>query len=704
MKYKSLFLAIMAGLSLTAVAAEEALPTVKVQAKLSAIDAVVAKEGQRVGAAEGAQQVSSEYIKAQQATTLADALRKTSSVQIDEEGGQQGVLVFIRGFTQDQVSVRVEGAPKNFNQVRHGGAGTIWLEPNMYKSINVIPGVAANVYGNGSLGGVVLMETKDPVDIIKTGNDFGANIRSGGESNGQSKFVSLDFAANLTEQLALSSTIVVRDTDKYKDGNGDKALLGATGTEDKNYLLKAVYQGDDDQRLEGSWVGLNKEYTARTTVGSGAYTDPSFNEIDDNTYALQYKLNPDSNQYLDFNARISVADTERARLKLGESVADIWAVTTTYAEFENISTFFQSDELAHQLRYGVDYTMDDVTTAYNTSAGDALTAERTQLGFYLSDAISLGENLQIVLSGRYDSFENAVAGVAKTSESAFSPKASFNWQPFEQTAAKGLSVYGVLGKGFRTPSVHEARADSEPACGRRGCSTKKANKAYIRVANTSLKGEISHSWELGFNYNSAGLFTANDQFDLKLGYVSNNARDYISSTTIDDYQDDVNGDGIIDTVYVNQYNNVDKVEINGFELFVNYTNDYIFTSLSSQNIDGNYASGDDAGKKLPGISPATTNFSLGGYLFEGKSRVGLDITHRDSRFYHQRGQDRERRGYTIYDVFGSYQVNESWLVQLRVENLFDDLYTKRAIVKIDELDVTTFAPGRNIKLSAEYSF
>ena len=29
---------------------------------------------------------------------------------------------------QDQVSVRVEGAPKNFNQARHGGAGTIWLE------------------------------------------------------------------------------------------------------------------------------------------------------------------------------------------------------------------------------------------------------------------------------------------------------------------------------------------------------------------------------------------------------------------------------------------------------------------------------------------------------------------------------------------------------------------------------------------------
>lgn len=694
MKQKSLFLAIMTAIALPTMATDEALPTVKVQAKLSDVDAVVAKEGQRVGSAEGAQQVSAEYIKAQQATTLADALRKTTSVQIDEEGGQQGTLVFIRGFTQDQVSVRVEGAPKNFNQVRHGGAGTIWIDPNMYKSVNVIPGVASNVYGNGSLGGVVLLETKDPSDILKGNNDFGANIRAGIESNAKSEFISVDLAGKINEQLALSSTILMRDTEQYEDGNGEKALLGATGTEDKNYLVKAVYEPSTDQRLEASWIGLRKEYTARTTVGSGSYGDPRFNEVTDDTYALQYKLNPDDNQYLNLNARISIAETERARYDLDEVIPDIWAVSTSYAELENISTFFQSDDVAHQLRFGFDYTMDDVTTAYNTASGDALKADRTQIGFYLSDTITLGENLQLVLSGRYDSFENEVDGAPKTSESAFSPKASLNWQPFENTDAKGLSFYGVVGKGFRTPSVHEARADSEPSCGRRGCS--------IRIANTELKGEISDSWEIGFNYDRAGIFTANDQFDIKLGYVSNNAKDYITSVKVDEYDLEIGGN--TESINVNQYINVNNVEIDGFELFVNYTNDYIFTSLSSQNIDGNYASGDNDGKKLPGISPATTNFSIGGYLFDGKSRIGIDVTHRDSRFFEQRGVDRERRSYTIYDLFGSYQVNENWLVKLRVENIFDDVYTKRAIIQVDNEDVTTWAPGRNIKLSVEYGF
>ncbi|MDP7592769.1 MAG: TonB-dependent receptor [Litorilituus sp.] len=694
MKKNTLYWALMMAIALPAIATEEALPTVKVKAKLSNVDTVVAKEGQRVGSAEGTQQVAAEYIKAQQAATLADALRKTASVQIDEEGGQQGTLVFIRGFTQDQVSVRVEGAPKNFNQVRHGGAGTIWIDPNMYKSVNVIPGVASNVYGNGSLGGVVLLETKDPSDILKADNDFGANIRSGAETNAQSEFVSVDLAGKINQQFALSSTILVRDTEQYKDGNGEQALLGATGTEDNNYLVKAVFEPSNDQRLEASWIGLRKEYTARTTVGSGSYTDPRFNEITDDTYSIQYNFSPEDNQYLDLNARVSVAETERARYDLDEKIPDIWAVSTTYTELENISTFFQSDDIAHQLRFGFDYTMDDVTTAYNTSDGDALKADRTQIGFYMSDTIALGESLQVILSGRYDSFENEVAGAPKTSESAFSPKASLNWLPFEDTDAKGLSFYGVVGKGFRTPSVHEARADSEPSCGRRGCS--------IRKANTKLKGEISDSWELGFNYNRAGLFSANDQFDVKLGYVSNNAKDYITSVKVGDY--DLEIDGETKSIDVVQYINVNKVKIDGFELFVNYTNDYIFTSLSSQNIDGDYASGDNEGKKLPDISPATTNFSIGGYLFDGKSRIGVDVTHRDSRFFEQRGVDRERRSYTIYDLFGSYQVNNNWLVQLRAENIFNDVYTKRAIIQVDNEDVTTWAPGRNIKVSVEYSF
>ena len=233
MKLHPIAIALGMTMAAGAVAQEEQLPTVEVKANASDVDKIVEVDGQRVSAVEGAQVITSDYIRAQQATTLADALRKTTSIQIDEEGGPQSSLIYIRGFSQDQISVRVEGAPKNFNLVRHGGAGSTWLEPDMYKSVSVIPGVASNVYGNGSLGGVVMFETKDPEDIAGD-KDWGLTLRGGIETNGESQYVSVDGAKIINDQWAVSTTIIARDTDPYEDGEGRETLEGSTGTQDVN--------------------------------------------------------------------------------------------------------------------------------------------------------------------------------------------------------------------------------------------------------------------------------------------------------------------------------------------------------------------------------------------------------------------------------------------------------------------------------------
>ena len=638
MQYHTLSLAILLSLSASTALAQQVLPTTTI------LDADKTKlaMSHRISASEGAQLISDSYIKAQQASTLADALRKTTSVQIDEEGGQQGSLIFIRGFTQDQVSIRVEGAPKNFNQVRHGGAGTVWLEPNMYKSINVIPGVAANVYGNGSIGGVMLLATKDPIDVFKPGKDWGAAINVGLETNAESKSIGIDLAKQVSENLALSSTIVVRNTEQYRDGEGKKALLGSTGTEDRNLLLKGVLDINDEQRVELSYIGLRKEYVARTTVGSGAYGAPSETEVYDNTYTAQYNFTPNNNPYVDVNLRISQANTKRWRLKEGSSTPSIWQVDTRYIEAENVSLFSHSNTMEHVLRFGVDYTFDDVHTAYSNADKSVQKAERTQLGAYLSDNINFSEQLQLTASVRFDRFENKFQDDPATSESAVSPKLALNWRPFNSGVIGGLEFFGVVGQGFRSPSVHEARADEQPYCGRRGCSARKDNP--------NLKGESSNSWELGLRFSQSQVFTDNDQLDWQIGYIDNQAKDYISSTEVDRYQEDIDGDGNDETIVVYQYQNIDKADIKGIEVSMNYTSDDWFTALSAQNIDGEHASGKYQGTKLANISPASANFSLGGYFFEGKTRAGIDISHRSSREFVQRGRERNRQSYTIYDI------------------------------------------------------
>ena len=690
MKLHPIAIALGMTMAAGAVAQEEHLPTVEVKANASDVDKIVEVDGQRVSAVEGAQVITSDYIRAQQATTLADVLRKTTSIQVDEEGGPQSSLIYIRGFSQDQVSVRVEGAPKNFSQVRHGGAGSVWLEPDMYKSVSVVPGVASNVYGNGSLGGVVLFETKDPEDIVGD-KDWGLALRGGIETNGESKYVSIDAAKNVTEKFAVSTTLVRRDTKPYEDGEGRKTLEGSTGTDDLNGLFKGVYKPTEDQRIEASYQRMQKDYIARTTTGNGAYSDPRNTEVTENTYSLLYSLDPNDNQYLNLQARLSVNSTDRWRQTVGADDATTWGIDTTYFEIENISDVIQSDEVIHQIRYGADYTNDDVLTAYTDATGLPIQRERKQYGFYVSDTVLIGETIELVGSVRYDSFEN-INDSDSIKESAFSPKVSVSWAPFEATAAEGLSLFGVIGKGFRSPSVHEAfgRGDPAPSCGRRSCSELRPNE--------NLKGESSDSWEAGIRFNRIAVFTANDQLSLQLGYIKNDVEDLISSEEVDQYTGEVDGEE--QTIIVNQYRNLESAEIDGFELSINYVSDDYFAALTAQNIDGV----DNEGLKLANISPASLNASLGMYLFDGKSRVGIDYTSRDDRTYIQSSSERRRESYSIFDLFGSYQFNSNLLLQLRVANVFDELYTKRAIVEIDEEDVTTYQPGRNVKFTVEYKF
>ena len=188
-------------------------------------------------------------------------------MQVDEEAGNQGSIISIRGMQGDGVSVRIDGAPQNFNQVRHGGANTVWAEPDLYKTITVIPGAASNIYGNGSLGGVVKLETIDPDDLL--GEETAAvTVRAGHETNGNAFVRSVEGAYQLTDSLSGLAYVLMRDNGAYEDGSGTETLGGATGSEDTNFLVKVSFTREA-HTLEAARRSLAKEYTARGTQSRG---------------------------------------------------------------------------------------------------------------------------------------------------------------------------------------------------------------------------------------------------------------------------------------------------------------------------------------------------------------------------------------------------------------------------------------------------
>ena len=655
----------------------------------------------RVTEMEGAQLISAEYIRAQQATTLADALRKTTSVQVDESGGNQGTQIIVRGLQGDQVSVRVDGAPQNFNQVRHGGANTIWAEPDMYKSITVIPGVASNVYGNGSIGGVIKLETRDPADVL-TDDPWGVNLRLGHETNGDANYISSETAYQFSDSVSGLLHIVSRDNGPYVDGNGIQTLGSATGSEDLNVHGKLTFTPAPAHNFELSRRTLNKDYVARGTQSRGRNVSSTnqFITVSDITQSLQYGFTPEGSNLLNANLRYSRMESERERTTDNISEVDFWGSRTDYLEAENTSLLNADGAIPHEVRIGADFTRDDLITAYTDSDGNQLQRKRRIAGVYLSDAVALTRYLLFIASARYDHYESTdIATGAESDNSSVSPRLHVNFSPFDTGPAAGISFYGLIGRGFRAPSVHEnfGRGDTGVICaqGRRGFACNEG------VPNPVLEAEVSESRELGFRYNIDGLFTATDQLRVQLGYVDNDITNFIDRVDLDPGEVVINGS--ITRVNRTTFVNINEARIEGWEYFVNYASNHIFATLTAQTMDGYDVA---TGMNLRDVSPHSVNASLGFYFANGKIRMGIDMTHRDSREVDE-DSSFNRLGYTIYDLFASYSINDRMNLQLRMENARDDLYTKRfqslSIDPVSQLqqDVTYYQPGRNIKATLE---
>ncbi|MEQ8515536.1 MAG: TonB-dependent receptor plug domain-containing protein, partial [Chromatocurvus sp.] len=88
----------------------------------------------------------------------------------------------IRGFSDEQVAIRVDGTRLNYNKA-HGGR--FLLDPALIDSVEVLRGAGSATYGSGALGGVFLIETANGRDLNNDADGLGLQLSSGYQSNGE---------------------------------------------------------------------------------------------------------------------------------------------------------------------------------------------------------------------------------------------------------------------------------------------------------------------------------------------------------------------------------------------------------------------------------------------------------------------------------------------------------------------------------------
>jgi hemoglobin/transferrin/lactoferrin receptor protein len=119
-----------------------------------------------------------ERIQADNVAELLDKLPGVSSAGSPRPGGQS-LNIWGMGGMED-INVTLDGAPKGFEKYRQG---SVFIEPELIKQIDVDKGPFNLANGNGGFGGSIKIVTKDAADLLQPGENFGGMLKYGFHTN-----------------------------------------------------------------------------------------------------------------------------------------------------------------------------------------------------------------------------------------------------------------------------------------------------------------------------------------------------------------------------------------------------------------------------------------------------------------------------------------------------------------------------------------
>ncbi|MBI5749791.1 MAG: TonB-dependent receptor [Nitrospinae bacterium] len=277
--------------------------------------------------------------------------------------------------------------------------------------------------------------------------------------------------------------------------------------------------------------------------------------------------------------------------------------------------------------------------------------------FFLQDEIYLSEDLTAYLGGRYDYWETE--GMAeqfisptfhndysKRDKSAFSPKASLVYTPWDKTTMRTS-----VGTAFRTPTIYELYAKSVSSSG------------VTLDSNPDLKPETMTSWEIGIEqgFQSGTTFRAT--------YYEN----YLSDLIYSSYT----------TPMLSEKHNAGKAETKGIELEVRQQ---IFTGLTgfanytynNSKITENSASPKTVGKQMVYTVPEL--FNIGVDIERGAWSGSVIGRYIGNAYGNDQNLDTVDGVWGAYDSYFTlnakigYQIKEWISASFSVDNILDKEY------------------------------
>ncbi|MDY6924873.1 MAG: TonB-dependent hemoglobin/transferrin/lactoferrin family receptor [Pseudomonadota bacterium] len=666
-------------------------------------------------------------IEAMLATDIKDLIRFEPGVSVVSQPSRFGAALgttgragnegfTIRGLGGDRVLMVVDGVrvPDGFvfgaQSVGRGG----YADLDLMKSVEILRGPASALYGSDGVAGAVAFTTKDPADLLRSGESFGARARVGYNSADEGVTTSAMVAGR---GGAFSGLLAWTGRDSRETGT--QGSVGGVGsartmanpqeTRSDAVLLKAVWDIAPGHSLRAGYDWFESDTTADVLSGRSA----SVLELlaDDETRRHGWNLGWRGDRVLGLDrAQASVyaqqAETRQFTFEDRNPAVD----RTRDNSFDNEVVGFAADAVktlgVHRLTIGGDVsettqqgvrdgTVPPMGETFPTSAFPK--TDYALAGLFVQDEIGLLDGaLKIIPAIRWDSYDLSTAddplfpgARADQSGDHVSPKLGVVWQ-----ATRTVQLFGNWAEGFKAPTPSQVNQFfSNPAFG------------YVSRPNPDLSPETSRSLEIGARLREVDLFGG--RFSGQLAGFRSDYEDFIS-------QQVVSGAFTPADPAVYQFVNFTDVEISGVEAKA----DLWWDNGLSARFAAAYAEGettsDGVTTALPTIDPLKVVLGLGydepAGRFGGQAIVtwsqakdaadtdGLGCFNADPALGCAVGDD-----FALLDLTAYWNVDDRVTARVGLFNVFDETYSwwsdVRGVAATSAVLDAYTQPGRNVGLS-----
>ncbi len=598
------------------------------------------------------------------AAALDTVLREQTSVFTQQDIGNPGVAVNIRGFEgSGRVAVAVDGVPQNFRLTGHVAQSSAYVDPNLLATIDITRGAVITAGGSG-IAGSVDFRTLSAEDVVLDGHGAGGLVRLsyGDNAHPEAGMLAIGYLDDRFDALLAVSR---NRADDYSDGDGNP--VANSWTDNGSGLLKLGYNIGDTQRVTFSAMRYDADFVAT------GYTQDLSNTI----YTLGYTLNPgDGIVNLSVNLYRGETETEWVAGS-GSAVGRIMSTTTTGINVTNISEFELGNWTLVSVN-GIDHSQDRLG---GTRGGVNPTAGKTRRSALFTENVFTSGPWELTFGLRANSYrvEGAAArGAIDKTYDSLDPKLTVAYRVNDW-----FQPYATVSRATRSPTLQETMLGGTHPGGGIGM-----------IANPELLPEQSTGFELGFNLDRTGVFTGEDRLQGRVNFYRMDVKNYVTASYPGSFTNVFGDTGI---AFVNLPG---TAETSGFEVEVAYgIGAYDFTLAYTRNMSDmpSQIPGLGAGQYLP---DATISLTVAGHFLDDRLTVGGQYNYVSGGLYSQLYDPATYstdQSYDLIDLFASYNVSDNFIINARIENLFDKTY-------VPWLSLSENAPGRTAYIGGEIRF